>query len=141
MPITTIDRDAIADLARRVVSARVDGDSPALRELLHPDVSLRVLGEPAAVYPFPTVRDGIDEVIKAFAALHAMCGCVEYVMLKLIVDNDRVVLLRRMELVHRFTGQSATVHVSNWLRFRDGRVIEILQLADNAAMMKLLGLD
>jgi ketosteroid isomerase-like protein len=134
-PFAGTKREAIADVATRLIQARIKGDFAELRDLFDPAVMLRVIGEASTIYPFANHRAGFAEVAEEFARLHSMFECVDCVVLRMLVENDRVAFLRRMDLTHRGSGGRAIIYISNWLRVRDGRIVEIVQLTDNAALM------
>jgi ketosteroid isomerase-like protein len=132
------DREPSRRLAMRLMEARFSGDITALRDVLHPEVTLRVIGDRVAIYPFPTMRDGIESVVGAIMDLHAAFDCVAWEIINMIFEDDRIAFVRKMDLSHRVTGRRGVVHSSNWLRVRDGRIVEIVQLSDNDALVWML---
>ena len=138
-PLTKLNRDDIMTLIDRLGRARVSCDVEELRQLLDPNVSLRIIGDPALIYPMPTRRFGADAIIELILELKSVYHYRDSVLLKVAIDDDRVVSLRKSEVVHIGSGRIYTIHVTDWLRFRDRRIVEILQMDDGMAHLAMKG--
>jgi ketosteroid isomerase-like protein len=139
-PTKTIDgRAAIQPLLARLMTARARLDIDELNQLLAPDVSLWVIGDPRTIYPLPNRHDGREAVLAFIRRVHAMFEYLDSEVLDTIIEGDRGLLFRRQRPVNRGAGASHVVHVMDIFRFRDGKVVEIIQLNDTAALARVIG--
>jgi ketosteroid isomerase-like protein len=139
-PEPSLTRDEIADRVLRLIGARAVGGLAEIGALLDPNVSLKIIGDPLAIYPFPSRRFGREAVLELVTSLRSIFRYEDMEVLNLIVDGDRATVLRRAKMIDLGSGRSNIVHVNDWFRFRRGLVVEVLQINDNAAMRKALGI-
>ncbi len=132
-------RDEIVTLVQRLHAARVVHDEQAFLDLFDENVVMNILGDPAHLYPFPSRRFGKHEVTDLFKLIEIMFEYANSEILNLTIEGDRAAMLRKVDLVHRGSGRSGTVHVANWLDFRGKKIVRIDQLTDNAALAPILG--
>ncbi len=55
----------------------------------------------------------------------------------LVIDGDRVAMRRTSIIRNRGTGSSAEVDIADFIRFRDGLVVELTEIADSVALARL----
>lgn len=134
----TLNREEITTLIERFIRARAAFDIDELRDVLDYNVFFTVIGDPVSIYPFVNRRFGHDAVIDFIAAFKTNFECGGNEILNIVIDVDRAVVLRKAIFVHRGSGRSSPVHMSEWLRFRMGRIVEIALFNDNDAMRRLL---
>lgn len=132
-------RATIEPLLWRLMDARAKLDMAELTRLLHQDVTLTVIGEPRAIYPLPNMHEGRDAVLAFILRIHAMFEYLDSEVLDTIIENNRALVFRRQRPVNRGTGAARLVHVMDIFVFRDGKVVEIVQLNDTAALAKVIG--
>ena len=140
-PTTNLTRDEFADRVARLIGARVASNMEELGGFLDPNVSLTIIGDPLSIYPFPNRRFGREAVLELIISLQSTFSYRNIEIMDMIIDGDSVVVMRRARLVHRGTGRSRLVHLNDWLRFRNGLVVEIIQLNDNQALREAFGND
>ncbi len=132
-------RELIADLVDRLINARVRYDIGEFGELFADDVSITIIGDPLSIYPFPNHRVGKAAVLDLIAGLASVFDYLDCEILDVMIDGERAVVLRRVHIVHRGSNRSGRVHLTDWIRFRDGKVVDVVQLNENAALANVLG--
>nr|WP_298422750.1 nuclear transport factor 2 family protein [Rhodoblastus sp.] len=60
-------------------------------------------------------------------------------MHELVIDGDRAALHRTSRLRNRGTGETISIDVCDFFRFRDGLVVEFSEYPDFAALQRLDG--
>jgi ketosteroid isomerase-like protein len=55
----------------------------------------------------------------------------------LVIDGNQVAIRRTVKLRHRGTGKVGEVDVADFVRFRDGLVVEFTEVADSMALAQL----
>ena len=128
---------AVVEAFYKAYAAR-DADKTA--EFLHDDVEWTVSGPvdylrfcgthrgKAAVIDL--IRRRVPEVLRVFS----------FVPDAILVDGDRVAMLNRQSAKRAVDGRVITYRVANFMRFRDGKVIENLSLLDSFdAVEQVLG--
>ena len=127
-------------LVERFLDARGRGDAAGLAEVLHDEVTNEVLGDPVAFYPLPRLRTGRDAVVAMHLDFIRFLELIEREFVDMLVDEDgsAAMAILNSRFVNRVTGRSRNLRVSDWLRFKDGRIVEIKQLFDTAALRELI---
>jgi ketosteroid isomerase-like protein len=126
-----IDREMIEHRVRMFCELRTDGDIPSLLEYAAPDVRCFMRGHwSLAIYPRPLV--GKEEVAEAYRQLNIQYENLGSVIHELLIDGDRVALHRTTTIRNRGGGRTHTFDVINFIRFRDGLVVEFSEYPDYA---------
>ncbi len=137
-PAEPPSREKYLELSESFILAREKFNAEELHALLDFNVLLTIIGEQATIYPFRNRYFGQDAVIDLITAFRTSFKCTGDLILDRLVDGDRVVVLHEAILVHRATGKAGSVIVSEWFRFRLGRIVEIRLFCDGEALRKLL---
>ena len=126
-----VDREMIEHRVRILCELRADGDIPSMLEYAAPDVRCFLRGHwSLAIYPKPLV--GKDEVAEAYRQLNIQYENLGSVIHELLIDGDRVALHRTTTIRNRGAGRIHTFDVINFMRFRDGLVVEFSEYPDYA---------
>ena len=126
-----IDRELIEHRVRTLCELRADGDVPSMLEYAAPDVRCFLRGHwTLAIYPRPLI--GKEEVAEAYRQLNIQYENLGSVIHELLIDGDRVALHRTTTIRNRGAGHIHTFDVINFMRFRDGLVVEFSEYPDFA---------
>jgi ketosteroid isomerase-like protein len=131
-----VDRELIEGRVRMFCELRANGDLSSMLEYAAPDVTCFMRGHwSLAVYPRPLV--GKEAVAEAYRQLNIRYENLGSIVHELLIDGDRVALHRTTSIRNRGGGQEHTFDVINFMRFRDGLVVEFSEYCDPAAIAAL----
>jgi ketosteroid isomerase-like protein len=133
-----LDREMIEHRVRTIFERRAAGDLPGIVEYAAEDILYNVQGE-WTIYPFSRPIEGKALLAHALAVIEAMYENLGSAIHELVIDGERVALHRTSRMRNRGTGEVRSVDVCDFLRFRDGLVIEFAEYPDSAAIAKLDG--
>jgi ketosteroid isomerase-like protein len=126
-----VDREMIEHRVRRLFELRADGDIPSILEYAAPDVRCFMRGHwSLAIYPRPLV--GKEQVAEAYRQLNIQFENLGSVIHELLIDGDRVALHRTTTIRNRGAGHIHTLDLIDFIRFRDGLIVEYSEYPDYA---------
>ena len=137
--LTRLDRDLIAARLAMILEGCARGDVAGVLAHFTPDIVYT--GGTWRLYPLSAPRNGREscgEMLKAIYVDYEIFGST---IERLVIDGDRVALLRTTRLRNRGTGKSAAVQIWNFARFRDGLICEFSEYPDTAEIAALAGQD
>jgi ketosteroid isomerase-like protein len=123
--VTEATRAAVNDLY--AAYARRDFDRVAA--LMDDDIDWAIYG-PVKVFPFAGHRRGKVAVLAALGDIAQDYMLERYTPQVIIVDGDRAAVMSDAAFKQRSTGRTITLQLANFLRFRDGRVVEFREFAN-----------
>jgi len=127
---SVFSREKFVALIERGVRARVDLDIEAMRSFLDPNVSFRLIGGNANTYAIPRRRFGADALIQMATELRTVFEHIGCVILDIVIEGNRAVVLRKSTVAHVGTGRVFELHVTNWIRVSNGRIVEMVEMTD-----------
>ncbi len=102
-------------------------------ELLDDDVSMGATGGGTPEMPFAKVNRGKSDARQYFEGLAKDWEMISFEPSDYIVDGDRVVVLSRCSFRFRATGKVAVSSKADFLRFKNGKIVEFFEYFDTAA--------
>jgi len=106
-------------------------DAARLAQLLHEDVQWCVTG-PIDLLPFCGRRCGksavIDNIVRLAPSALRMTGLD---LEEMLIDGEYAATLSRLTAIHAGTGRTVSYRCAQFLRFRDGKLIEFHALIDS----------
>lgn len=133
-----LDRVMIEHRTRTIFERRAVGDIPGIVEYMAEDICYNIQGN-WTIYPFSRPARGKQILAQALAMIEAMYENLGSTIHELVIDGESVALHRTARIRHRATGETSSVDFCDFLRFRDGMVIEFAEYPDSAALAKLEG--
>jgi ketosteroid isomerase-like protein len=124
-----VDTEATRALVRDLYSAYARGDSARVSALIHDDIDWLIHG-PLQVFPFIGQRHGKVEVLDTLAAIAKDYALERYEPEIIIVEGERAAVMSNVAFVQRATRRTLTFRLVNFLRFRDGKIIEFREFSD-----------
>jgi len=118
-------RDLVTDL----YAAYARGDADRIAELIDDGIDWIIHG-PMQIFPFAGHRRGKMAVLEALGALAKDYVLERYEPRSMLVDGDRAAVMSDVAFKQRATGRTLRFHIANFLRFRDGRVVEFREFAN-----------
>ena len=128
---------AIVEAFYKVYSTR---DAEKIGEFLHDDVEWTING-PVDYLRFCGTHRGKAAVLDLIKRqVPAVLRVFSFVPDAIVVDGDRAAMLSRQSSKRAIDGRAISYRVANFIRFRDGKVIENLSLLDSFdAVEQVLG--
>ena len=131
-----LDRELIEKRIHALLDMRAAGDLRGMLEHAAEDVVYNVRGNWAA-FPYTRPVRGKKLVAEAIAMIAMQFENLGSVVHDLVIDGDRVAVRRTAKLRHRGTGKVGEVDIADFVRFRDGLVVEFTEVADSMALAQL----
>lgn len=136
-PVSTARGDAMtidqAAQTRVIVQdlrkAYVAGDVETVAALIDDDIDWCIYG-PSRVFAFEGPRRGKAQAMEVLAAIGALFELKRYEHEQLIVEGDRAAVLSQTSFVQRSTGRTLSMRLINFIRVRDGKIVEFREFSD-----------
>jgi ketosteroid isomerase-like protein len=131
-----LDRDLIERRVRALFEMRAAGNLRGMLEYVAEDIVFNVRGVWAA-FPYAHPVHGKKLVADAIAMIAVQFENMGSVVHDLIIDGERVAIRRTARLRHRGTGKVGEVAFADFIRFRDGLIVEFTEVADSMSLAQL----
>jgi len=106
-----------------------DGNFDAVSALIHDDIDWVIHG-PVQVFPFEGPRRGKAAVLEVLGAIGQGYALESHTPEIVIVEGDRAAVLSNVAFTQRATSRTLRLRLVNFLRFRDGKLIEFREFSD-----------
>ncbi len=123
--MTDDTRALVADL----FSAYSRRDFDRVAELIHEDIDWIIFG-PVQVFPFAGHRHGRVAVLEALGGIAKDFTLERYEPRIVVVDGDRAAAMSDVAFKQRSTGRILSMQLANFMRFRDGKLVEFREFAN-----------
>lgn len=110
-------------------------DLDRVAALLHEDIDWVIFG-PVGLFPFAGPRHGAAAVLRALGTIAEAFSLESYVPEIVIVEDDRAAVMADVSYKQRATGRTLRIRVGDFLRVRDGRVIEFREFFNTFDMVE-----
>jgi ketosteroid isomerase-like protein len=131
-----VDRELIEQRLHMQFELRAKGDWRGWLEFAAEDISFDIRGN-WAVFPYAKPIQGKKALAEALMMVVVQFENLGWVINDLVIDGDRVGLRRTVMVRNRGTGRIAELDVAEFIRFRDGLIVEFTEIVDSAALAKL----
>jgi ketosteroid isomerase-like protein len=118
-------RAAVNDL----YDAYAKGDGERVARYIDDQIDWVIHG-PVQVFPFAGARRGKHAVLEALGAIAKDYSVERYVPQQVVVDGDNAAVMSNVAFKQRATGRVLSFHVADFMRFRDGRIVEFREFAN-----------
>jgi ketosteroid isomerase-like protein len=115
--------------------ASASRDIESMMALIDDDVNWLVQG-PIDVFSFFGQRRGKAAVLEIYREIGRKLRVTNVELETLVVDDDRAAAMLRLTSVVRATGKVMSVRMSQFSRFRDGKMIEMRAVCDSYDMVE-----
>ena len=127
--LAEIDRLALENRLQKFWESRLAGNWTALRDLLDPEIRVTSPGA-RGLAPGGPPFSGADAVIERARRTHVQFECLGSEILELLIDGDRTVVQILAHLRDRGSGELSDWNVTDFVRFRDGLIVELVEYSD-----------
>lgn len=114
------------------------GDIDATLARFHPDVVMRISGDPAVV-PFAGIYRGRDGVRRFIGLLSAELRWEDFRLDDLMIDGSKAVVRWHAPMTIRRTGKRFVFHLVDHIQVREGTIVALDEWFDTAAAAEVLG--
>jgi ketosteroid isomerase-like protein len=104
-------------------------DFERVAAILDEDIDWIIYG-PVQVFPFAGQRRGRNAVLEALGGIAKDFMLERYVPVIVITEGDRAAVVSDVAFQQRSTGRTVSMQLANFLRFRDGKLIEFREFAN-----------
>jgi len=115
---------------RELYDAYARRDFERFAEFLHEDIDWTIYA-PIAVFAFAGPRRGRAAVLQALAAVAESYALDNYRPEIIVVEGERAAVMSDVSFKQRATQRTLRFRIANFLRFKDGRVIEFREFCDS----------
>ena len=122
---TTQTRQVLKDLYQ----AYREGNAERVSALIDDDIDWCIYG-PARVFPFEGPRRGKGQVMDVLAAIGQHYELKRHDQEIMIVEGHRAAVLSQTAFVQRATGRTLSMRLINFIRVRDGKIVEFREFSD-----------
>jgi ketosteroid isomerase-like protein len=123
--VSAITRAAVNDL----YAAYSSRNFQRIAEIIDEDIDWIIYG-PVHVFPFAGQRRGRTAVLEAMGSIAKDFSLERYEPRIVIVEGDRAAVMSEVAFTQRSTGRMLSMQLANFLRFRNGRLIEFREFAN-----------
>jgi ketosteroid isomerase-like protein len=127
--------EAIRHVVEAFYRASAERDIERVMSFLADDVDWLVQG-PVDVFAFFGQRRGKAAVLEGYREIARKLEVTQYNVEALLVDCDQAAALIRITSIVRATGKVMSVRTSQFLRLRDGKIIEMRGVVDSYDMVE-----
>ncbi|WP_442755260.1 nuclear transport factor 2 family protein [Methylocystis sp. JAN1] len=128
------------EMARRMMAlgnfSHRGPDIELFRSYYAPDVVCEFVGDPRTI-AYAGRHRGIEallSVVRSVAVDFEQVGCATPEM---VIDGGSVATRRTVEWRHRGTGRRGIVELADFVRFEDGRIVELVEFRDSVALLQM----
>ena len=114
---------------RELYGAYSRGDFERIAALIHDDIDW-IIYAPVGVFPFAGARQGRAAVLDAMTGIAEAFSLQSHTLEILVVEGDRAAVMADVGFEQRATGRLLRFRVANFLRVKDGRLIEFREFAN-----------
>jgi ketosteroid isomerase-like protein len=130
--LAAIDRAWIEQAVRRLIDLRAAGNLSGMLDYIADDIQFLIRGN-WIVFPYAEALRGKAAVAEALRNIGMQFENQGSTVNQMVIDGDRVAIWRTAHVRHRGTGLEADVEIADFVRFRDGLVVEFTEIADSVA--------
>jgi ketosteroid isomerase-like protein len=114
---------------RDLYAAYARGDDARVAMMIDDDIDWAIYG-PVQVFSFAGPRRGKAAVLETLSGIAREYALERYQPEVIVVDGERAAVMSNVAFIQRSTGRTLSFRNANFLRFRDGRIVEFREFID-----------
>ena len=131
------DRKTIEALIEKGYHARSKGDLEGLMSAFHPEAVFELAGSRTALAVAGAAR-GHQEVRTTMTDLVAAFEFIQRDIISMTIDGERAAVHSRIKVRSIPGAKTATTDILDLFKFKDGKVIELVEFADTALIKDMM---
>ncbi len=124
-----METEATRSIVRQLYDAYIKGDAERFASFLDDKIDW-VIHAPIEVFAFAGPRKGKIAVLEALAGIADDYELKKYEPQLFVVDGDRAAVMSEVGFVQRSSGRMLRFRIADFLRLRDGKVVEFREFTD-----------
>jgi ketosteroid isomerase-like protein len=132
-----MDRDAVRTYLEQTYSKRDAGDIDGTLAAFHPAGRLQIAGS-QALSQAAVLAEGHEQLRNTLARYIAAFGFVSRDFIGMVIEGDRAAVHCRVTLRFVPKNQTVTTDLLDLFKFQDGKIIELVEFVDTAALNDLM---
>jgi uncharacterized protein len=134
--IAVVDRELVELRVHAMLDRLAERDLPGLIAYFSDDVVFELIGN-WSIFPNARRARGKDAWTRALATIYTELENLGSTLHEVAIDGECVALRRTTRLRNYGTGRVGDVEIADFLRFRDGLVVEVTEIVDSLAIARL----
>lgn len=131
-----LSRQEMERRARSLVSFEDEGpDLDLVRQWCAPDVVCEFIGDRQRV-PYAGRHKGVEAMLGVIRAIRVDFEQKLFAVSEVLVEDARVAGRRQVAWRHRGTGRSGMSELADFVRFEDGRIVELIEFRDTVTLWR-----
>lgn len=122
--------EALRQQVEHLYAAYARGDVDAVVACFHPEVRY-ISYVPTGVFPHPDPKTGLDPIRATMTQVHAVYEFSDSRPTVTVTADDAAAVLVHSRLRERASGRTSELVLAHFLRFRDGRIIEVREVMNS----------
>lgn len=124
-----MDAFSARETAKEFYAAYAGGDGERVAAMIHNDIEW-VMYYPVRLFPFSGPRRGKAAVLDVLTGIAKDYELTSYVPEIIVAEGDRAAVMSNASFSQRSTNRVVRLRIANFLRFQDGKVIELREICD-----------
>jgi ketosteroid isomerase-like protein len=113
-------------------------DIALLRRYYSPDIVCEFVGDRTRI-PYAGRHFGVEAVISVVKAINVDFEQQDFSLSDILVDGDALACRRTVEWRHRGTGRRGVVELAEFVRFENGKIVELVEYRDSLKILEMQG--
>jgi ketosteroid isomerase-like protein len=113
-------------------------DIELLRRHYARDLVCEFVGDPARI-PYAGRHIGVEAIIGVVKAINVNFAQLAFSLSDILVDGDALACRRTVEWRHRGTGRRGVVELAEFVRFANGKIVELVEYRDSVKILEMQG--
>jgi ketosteroid isomerase-like protein len=113
-------------------------DLELLRRYYSPDIVCEFVGDRTRI-PYAGRHLGVEAVINIVRTINVDFEHLEFSLSDILVDRNALACRRTMEWRHRGTGRRGVVELAEFVRFENGKIVELVEYRDSVTILEMQG--
>jgi ketosteroid isomerase-like protein len=139
-PEPGLTREEMIDCVRRVADYHTPRgpDFELLRRYYSPDIVCEFVGDRTRI-PYAGRHFGVEAVINIIRAINVDFEQLDFSLSDMLVDDGALACRRTVEWRHRGTGRRGVVALAEFVRFENGKIVELIEYRDSVTILEMQG--
>jgi ketosteroid isomerase-like protein len=132
-----VDRDLIEARIHAMLDRRVAKDLPGLITFFSDELEFELIGN-WSIFPHARRARGKEAWVRALTTMYTEVENLGSTINDIVIDGEWAALRRSTRMRHYGTGRVDDIEVADFMRFRNGLVVEFTEIVDSMTITRLV---